>query len=173
MSNVKTVAQALRRIKELKGKIAQVTARMQQSVCWTEPGVKPIYDYNALYSEREKLVTELVDLKAALVKTNSHTEITYGTAIITVQQAIFALAEIKATREFLRTLSIKEGEGRGATGEYDEHGHPKYIVVKMLSALGLKARDELIEKLEKQITELHELIETENHRTTLLSAHGM
>lgn len=172
MTNVKTVAQALRRIKELKGKIAQVTTRLQQSVCWTEPGVKPIYDYHALYKERESLVTELVDLKARLVKTNSLTEVTFGTTTLTMQQAIFALSEIKATREFLRTLSIKEGEGRGATGEYDEHGHPKYVVVKLLAAIGLKARDELVEKLEKQITELHELIETENHRTVLLPAHG-
>jgi hypothetical protein len=168
--NVKTVAQALRRIKELKGKIAQTTSRMQLCVSWVEPGPKPIYSFDELEKERMALTDELTDLKTRLIKTNSLTEIemTNPDGKISIQEAIFVLAEVKAYREFLKSLLIKEGEAMKETGEYNALGHPVRVPVKICAAIGLRKRDDLIGRVEEQISKIHEVIEAANHRTDLL-----
>lgn len=168
MKNVNTVAQALRRIKELKGLIATATERMKNSNCWTEPGPARIYDFDTVQKERTALIEELVTLKARLARTNCETKITVKMTTASLQKFIFALSELKSDRALIQGLSIREGEGKAPTGEFDEHGHPKYVTVKMLASLGLRARDERVSALEQDIALIHEAIEDANHRTTLL-----
>lgn len=70
--SVNTIAQALRRIKEVKGRIATLNARLHQSINWVGEE-KPLFDFAELESERQALVDELVELKTALLATNSRT----------------------------------------------------------------------------------------------------
>jgi len=165
---INTVSQALRRIKELKGKVALVSRRMAESVCWVEPGNKPTYVFSALDEERDALVVELVVLKGRLAKTNTNTNIVADGKTMSIQTAVFAMAELKAEREMLGGLRIVEGEFKDHVDGYDEKGRPIYETKKHVAALGLLKRDEAVAALEKRITEINEVVEDANHRTALL-----
>lgn len=164
---VNTVAQALRRIKELKGRIALVSRRMAESVCWIEPGNKPPYAFSALDEERRALVEELVLLKGRLAKTNANTSIVADGRTMSIQTAVFYMAELKAERELLSTLNIVEGEFKDHTNTYDDKGRPIFEVKKRVAALSVIERDEAVAALEKRIAEVNEAIEDANHRTVL------
>lgn len=171
MPKVNTISQALRRIKELKGKIAQVDGRMQSSVCWAEPGdTKPAYAFGALSEERKLLVDELVVLKGRLAHTNATTEISFGGKTMSVQTAVFAMAELKAEKMMLSTLLIRQGTFEEPTHDYDERGRPIYKQKMWISALDLLKRDEIVAALEKSIAEINDLVEDANHRTALATA---
>ena len=167
MSEVKTVSQALRRIKELKGQLAQVSTRMQTSICWTEPGNKPPYEYKRLEGQRRELVSELVTLKAKLAKTNSLTNIVVAGKTMSLQMAVFILAESKAVVALLQGLGIREGEER-RTVDYDINHRPIYETIKIVSALSVLERDKEVATGEEAINELNGIVEDANHRTVLI-----
>jgi hypothetical protein len=167
MNDVKTVSQALRKIKELKGQLAQATLRMQTSVCWTEPGSKPPYEYKKLERVRYDLVVELVALKARLAKTNTLTNITVGDKTLSLQAAVFVLAEAKARIALLQSLPIREGEEKHLIN-YDLDRRPIYEMIKTLSALSILERDAAVAEAEKEINELNGIVEDANHRTALV-----
>lgn len=168
MTKINTISQALRRIKELKGKVAQLDRRMQESVCWSEPGAKPVYNFAGLAEEREIVVAELVTLKGRLAKTNSTTTLVVLDRKLSVQTAVFLLAELKGRKDMIASLSIREGEFKESTHAYDERGRAVFETKRMVTALGLLARDEQVASLEKSIAEINEVIEDTNHRTALV-----
>lgn len=179
MSNVNTVSQALRRIKELKGQINTVTTRMQKCFAWAETGGpidgglgidvgKPTYDFHEVETERGRLIDELISLKARLAIANANNSITFEGVAMPVQEAVFLLAEFKADLTLMQGFSGREGVYRLALGNRFNSADPvAYVNMTYKVAITEKNRDKLVTKLAEKITALNAVIEDANHRTEL------
>jgi hypothetical protein len=106
-------------------------------------------------------------LKAKLAKTNSLTNIVVGGQTMSLQMAVFTLAEAKAAVALFQSLAIREGEEKHLAN-YDLDRRPIYETIKTLSALSIRDRDAEVTQTEKEINELNGIVEDANHRTALI-----
>lgn len=162
----KTISQALRRIKEIKGRLAKTTARARGSVSWVEPN-KPVYNYINVMSEYKTLTDELITLKTRLAKTNAVTPVTLPDGpTVSIQQAVFTMAELKALKELYTALPIQEGSFKEIS-EYTRNGDPVYETKQHCSAVSEVERDKLVSTIEETISAINAVIEDANHKTAL------
>ncbi len=178
-SNVKTVSQALRRIKELKGQINVVTSRLQRSFAWAESDSKidasldinigkPTYDFYEVRDERAKLVDELINLKTKLAVANATTRIDFEGRRFRMQEAVFFLAELKSELEFVKGLAGREGVYRIPLNvNRFTPGPAEYVDVTYHVAVTERDRDQAVKFVGERITALNAVIEDANHRTDL------
>jgi hypothetical protein len=98
-----TVSAALRRIKKVKGLIAERTARANASVVYLE-GKEPGFLFNASVEERKMYCRQLVRLQSAVAISNATTKLSDGK---TVAEAIRTLDEIKSEVAFFKAMPVK------------------------------------------------------------------
>jgi hypothetical protein len=181
MNQINTVAQALRRIKQLKGKIALLSIRVRESVSWVESdteaelstGIRtgqPPYDFAAVRTELATAVHELLDLKTRLAIANANTEVDVVGVRMPIQRVVFVLAELKTEKQLVESLAV------GKTGTYKirvsdglaAYGRePEYATLTYKVAISEVERDTYVAALGEKITHLNSIIEDANHRTEL------
>lgn len=164
-----TIAKALRWIKQLKGEIRKISERMETHVSWVE-GKTPAYDFKTLAKEREEKVTALTSLKAAMHASNNTNKVKIeGVDVeITVQHAIFMLAERKAELNLYRELFLRndsEERTRRVDGEAFEVVH---VTIQHKSAMTEQERDKKVTEISKQIEHINDALEAHNHSTQIV-----
>lgn len=129
-----TVSKALRTVKTLKGLLSTLTSRAHESFNWEEGNGKkaPNFDFSETVDERVKTANKLSQLKAAIAKSNCLNKVQADGFEVTVQEAIFKMAELKSEKDFFENLRVVDSE----TSEF------KPVVVKSGKAKGQLAHQE-------------------------------
>jgi len=166
MSDKVTIAQALRRIKKLKGQIAEHSTRAQQGVSYVQ-GKTPAFRFaeavNALRTARQ----EMLDLEARVALANAKKTVTNALGNkITLAQAIRQLQEWKGDIAFLRRLNLRSEIVREREQNWDEE-QMKHITrvmeVAYVSDLTEQERDVQIKSFQDAFEDLNNLVEEANH----------
>src|SRR5690242_11129974 len=113
------IAQALRRIKKLKGRMGELTARASGSVSY-EVGKKPAFDFRKTRDEVAAVREELVTLESSVARANAAAEIECDGKRLTVAEAIRRLQECKAEMVWLGQLSLRSGVEKRTERDYDD-----------------------------------------------------
>jgi hypothetical protein len=165
------LSQALRRIKKLKGMLAEQLEYAAAAVTW-QPGKEPAFQFNACLEKANVYRHELTKLEADVAYTNATqtfifvpTKETYSIAF-----AIRTLAELKSQIAWLKGLNVRTQDTMNEENwEYDEEGK-RVRVVKTFKCAFIEARRvELAAKLQNEFDELNDSVERVNHQTTLKS----
>lgn len=170
-TKITTIAQALRRIKRLKGEYAQASERARKSVLWTA-GNEPAYSFETLMTERQRISQELVELKAAIARANSVTTVECEGREFTLQALVFYQAELKGELEFLNGLDLRNKAEVSETRKdwaYDNDGRRALVTdkVTICCALPESKRAKSVDDLRRKVDAINDLLESRNHITQL------
>lgn len=165
-----TVAQALRRIKDLKGRVGASVRNAQMSVTHRTLAA-PAYSFHEEWEKAQQLVGELLDLQERLAITNAITLVDVGGGRQrSLAWACKKLAEIKGAIALFEALGVKaaekttEVEGGGwAPGGLS--GASNRVEVEYTCHLPERKRAAAVEALRASFAELNDVVETTNHRT--------
>lgn len=164
-----TVSQGLRRIKKLKGAMAEHGQRASQSVSYVQ-GSKPVFDFASERAKRTAAQDELVRLEAAVAQANAMTSIPVDGKEMTMAEAIRRLQELKADMAWIAALPLREETVNESYYEYDEgtgRNVPRTRSITHVSDLSLVGRVAEIDALRERFDRLNDALETANHRTEL------
>ncbi|MDD2786066.1 MAG: hypothetical protein PHS79_04220 [Patescibacteria group bacterium] len=162
-----TIAQALRRIKKNKGRVAELKARATQSVSY-EAGKKPVFDFKALRENLSKTKEELIRLEAAVTVANANARILFEGRDMPLAEAVRRLQELKDDMSWLPQLNVREGVERVADYEFDPEKERQIRVTRetvWASELSELERVSEIDSLRDRFERLNDLVEQANHRT--------
>lgn len=169
MSNKVTIAQALRRIKKLKGQIAEHTQRATQSVSYEKDKV-PAFRFLEEMSARANATKELLDLQSRVAVANAKATVQDGTETITHAEAVRRLQEIKGEIAFLKTLHIRNEVVKNRQQEWDDTEMKNIVRVTeeiWVSDLTEKDRDVQIKILQDRFEVLNNAVEDHNHKVSV------
>ena len=161
------IAQALRRIKKLKGRMGELTARASASVSY-EVGKKPAFDFRSTRDEVAVSRVELVTLEASVARANAATEIECDDARMTLAEAIRRLQECKAEMTWLGQLSLRSGVEKRTERDYDDVTGRTVLVkheTEYAADLSEVARAAEVETLRGRFERLNDAVEAATHRT--------
>ena len=169
MSDKITIAQALRRIKKLKGQIAESTQRAQASVS-NEKTKVPAFRFQEQVAVIKAAQTELVDLQSRVAVANAKATVPDGSDTITHAEAIRRLQELKGEIVFLQRLSLRNDTVRTREQEYDDVTS-KYVInvieTVWVSDLSEKDRDTQVKTLQDRFEVLNNTLEDRNHKVAV------
>ncbi len=169
MSDKITIAQALRRIKKLKGQISEHTQRAQQGVSYDQSKV-PAFRFQEAVAAVKAAQKELVDLQSRVAVANAKATITDGTETITHAEAIRLLQEIKGEIAFLKGLNLRNEVVKDRQQEWDdvEIRHVARVTeVTWVSDLSEKDRDTQVKTLQDRFETLNNTLEDRNHKVAV------
>ncbi len=165
-----SVAQALRRVKKLKGNLKEHEQRASQSVSYIREGNPPVFKFTEQRALRDRAREELVRLEAAIACSNGMTKVTVEGREMFVAEAIRRLQEFKAEIAWLSSLQIREGTTTDSEVEYDEatgrNVRRPHTVVHVTELKEIERVHE-IEALRARFEALNDAVETANHRTMM------
>lgn len=145
-----TVKQALKRKKKLIEEISTAWSRVSTYNSVRE-GTKVPYNPIESLNNWQALVNELVELKTKIHKAN-----------MKVYDKIFKLSELKSQAKFIKSLNCAEGPI--STSRWESVSAEQ---VNMVSAISVIERDQMVEKIEKEIEELQEELDAHNAKTKI------
>jgi hypothetical protein len=164
-----TIAQALRRIKKLKGQIAEHTQRAQASVSYEKDKV-PAFSFGGEVLSMKAAQLELVGLQSRVAVANAKATILDGEDVITHAEAIRRLQEIKGEITFLKSLSIKNEVTKTQEEVYDR-AQSNYVTrvteTVWVSDLTEKNRDLQVKALQDRFEKLNNTLEDRNHKVVV------
>ncbi len=163
-----TISQALRRVKKLKGRMGEHTARATGAVSY-DVKAKPVFDFAAECGNVARVREELVTLEAAIAVANATNKVSFEGRELTIAEAIRRLQETKAEIAFLQGLRIQEGTVQGPV-EHDwdsATGQRTLRRPEVTYHTDLKETDRVarIDVLRERFDRLNDTVETANHRT--------
>jgi hypothetical protein len=164
-TTVRTIAQGLRRAKQLKGLVAQITTRLQSITCWLE-GNEPEFKFAEEMEKRRAYVDELVALKAAIARANAMNSVTFREQGLTLAAAVIRMGELKGEVVLYESFQLRRGSEQRLDRDF-ETGRAIPREVRWSSALTEVERAAKLEALREECTELNELLEEANHRVKL------
>jgi hypothetical protein len=165
MSDKMTIAQALRRIKKLKGQIAEHTQRAQQGVSYVSTKV-PAFRFKDEMEAMTVAKTEMVNLEAAVAVANATSIINIDGKSVTVTKAIRDLQELKGLIAFLKGLNLRAEVVRERESEWDDtelKNISRVTEVTYVSDLTEQNRDQMVRDLQDQFETLNNWVESINH----------
>lgn len=163
------IAQGLRRIKQLKGQMAELTARAASVVSYQQDK-EPDFKFDDVRGEIVTVREELIGLEAAVARANATTIIEVDGKRMTIAEAIRRLQEAKAEKAWLAGLRLRYGTEETSKVDYDtETGRPvrRKETVVWVSRLTEPNRVELQRQLQDRFDRVNDAVETANHRTDL------
>ncbi len=169
MSTKTTIAQALRRIKKLKGQIAEHTQRALASVSYEKDKV-PAFRFHEEMLARASAQRELLDLQSRVAVANAKATVQDGSETITHAEAVRRLQEIKGEIAFLKSLHIRNETVKDRSQEWDdiESKHIVRVVETVwVSDLSEKDRDAQIKVLQDRFEVLNNAVEDHNHKVSV------
>jgi len=165
-----TISQGLRRIKKLKGRMAELSQRAATSVSY-DVKKAPAFRFNDVCQQIAGVREELVTLEGAVAAANATNTVAFDGRDVTLAEAIRRLQECKAEISFVSGLRLREGVvEEGVDYVYDEHlsrhaQRPKEVTYQ--TDLKEPERVAQIEALRERFDRLNDAVETANHRTTI------
>lgn len=169
MSNT-TISQALRVIARLKGRMATLSRRADNSVS-REVGKQPHFSFAETRKQIGETREQLILLESAVAIANANTVIEVEGRRMTIAEAIRRTQEIKAEIAWLSGLQIKEGvEHVNAGFGWDEVSHrqiPQVREVTYVTDLPEPERVAEVEALTERFDRINDVVETANHVTPI------
>lgn len=169
MSTKITIAQALRRIKKLKGQIAEHTQRAQQSVSY-EQGKLPAFRFNEEVLALKAAQNEMVDLQARVAIANAKATIQDGADTLSHSEAIRRLQEMKGEIAFLRGLNLRNETIKSREQDFDE-AKGTYVMrvteTVWVADLSEQERDRQVRQLQDHFETLNNVVEDHNHKVAV------
>jgi hypothetical protein len=166
MSNELTIAQALRRIKNLKGQIAEHSQRCTAGVSYPIDKV-PAFRYQESFEAMGLLQTEMVDLEARVAAANATATVLCDGGELTLTKAVRLLQELKGNIAFLKGLNLRSETVKTRTNDWDdvEMKHISRVEeTTYVSDLSEQDRDKAVKKLQASFENLNNLVENANHK---------
>ncbi len=172
---IKTIAQALRRKKDLAGTIAQLETRARGAAQW-EGDEAPEVSYESLMDRRAAAVSELVSLRARVARANATTSIRLEDGkSVTLTEAVILHTELKGLIAFLGKVPTQakacKVTVRNEVAYDEETGGRKAVRIESKACVALTetAKVEQIEMLQQKLRSIDDALQDANH-TTLLPA---
>lgn len=166
MSDKITIAQALRRVKKLKGQIAEHSTRAQQSVSFVQ-GKAPVFSFHDSVAQLNVARTEMLDLEARVAVANAKKTVSdlNGNKVV-LARAVRQLQELKGQIAFLRSLNLRNETVRERETNWDDD-QGKHITrvneMTYVSDLSESDRASAIKSLQDQFETLNNTVEEANH----------
>ncbi len=164
-----TIAQALRRVKDLKGKVAKHNANALANVTHKTKNV-PAFTFSIEVEASNAIVDEMIDLQTRISVANAKTTVDVGGKTRVLAWCTKKLAEIKGAIAWYASLGVRAQEK--TTEEELEWVHqagsgPEHVrvITEYTCHLPEAARAARVQKLEAEFAELNDIVETINHRT--------
>jgi hypothetical protein len=168
MSDKLIIATALRRIKKLKGQIAEQTLRAYQGVSYVQ-GKAPAFRFQEAMTALTDARAEMLNLEGRVAIANAKKLITDPLGIkVPLASAIRVLQEIKGQIAFLRGLTLRNEtvKEREQTWDDDTCKHINRVSeVVYVSDLSEQDRDTQIKDLQDAFEALNNAVEEANHTT--------
>jgi len=169
-SNVSmTISQGLRRLKKLKGLLAEAQTRASQGSSWVE-GKESAFAFEEQRKLRTGHQTEIVRLETAIARANAQTQVTVEGREVYLAQAIRELQELKADLAWLPMLNMRAGTEESTEFVYDEttgRSVPRVKSITFKAALTEPQRVAEIQTLRDRFEAINDAVETANHRTAI------
>lgn len=166
MSNKVTIAQALRRIKKLKGQIAEHSTRAQQGVSYIQ-GKTPAFSFREAVLALNAARNEMLDLESRVAVANAKKTVTDSSGTkLTLAHAIRQLQELKGQIAFLRGLNLRAETVRERETEWNDDqmkNLTRFTEVTYVSDLNEQDRDREVKLLQDQFETLNNAVEEANH----------
>lgn len=166
MSDKVTIAQALRRIKKLKGQIAEQSTRAQQSVSYVQ-GKVPAFRFHEAMLALGGARDEMLDLESRVAVANAKkTVLDVNGNKLTLSRAVRVLQEMKGQIAFLRGLTLRAETVREREQTWDEDAmkHINRVTeVTYVSDLSEQTRDLSVKALQDSFEVLNNTVEEANH----------
>jgi ferric iron reductase protein FhuF len=167
-----TASQALRQIKDLKGKLSSHQEHAAGAVYYQDMN-KPAFDFKTECEGVEKVRRELLMLQTALAVSNATTEIEWKNKKVLVAWAVRYLEELKGEKAWVDGLHVAEQaesmqdnpQTRMVNGQYQSVNEPRKFVCQLPRAEQFKRA----QALQEEFNRLNDLVETSNHQTILKS----
>jgi len=164
-----TISQALRRIKKLKGQLAENLIRSQAGVSY-RVGAPPAFAFTASVQKADAIRQELVQLESRLAVTNATARIDFHGDCPTIAFAIRQLQELKSQIAWYRALPVRAHEETSEeTWDYDEGGKHVRTQVPWKCDLPEEKRATVVDDLQDQFDRLNDAVERANHATVLMA----
>jgi hypothetical protein len=164
-----TISQSLRRIKRVKGKIAEYKTRAVQSVSHVKDK-KPTFDFKAVREQLAAAKEELIGLESAVAVANAARTVTFEGREMRLAEAIRRLQELKDEMSWLPQLNLREGVERTSEFEWDESKGVQVRVVREITHVSHLSEVERVAELDMlrdRFEALNGLVESANHTTTV------
>lgn len=166
MSDKMTIAQALRRIKKLKGQIAENEQRAKIGVSYDSSKV-PAFRYSEAVEKMFALQDEVIALEARVAVANANGKVNVlGEGDISLAQAVRTLQELKGRIAFLKGLHLRSETVKDRSQEWDDT-EMKHITrvteTVFVSDLSEKDRDMQVKHFQDRFETLNNAVEDANH----------
>lgn len=165
MSDQMTIAQALRRIKKLKGIIAENEHRAKSGVSYESTKI-PAFDFKEAMEKMFATQDEMVQLEARVAIANATASVQDGSNGIVLAVAVRTLQELKGRIAFLKGLSLRSETVKDRQTEWDDNEmkHISRVTETVyISDLSEKDRDAEVKKLQDRFEALNNSVEDSNH----------
>lgn len=167
MSDKLTVAQALRRIKKLKGQIAEHQQRAQAGVSYDQTKV-PAFRFKESVEAMFALQDEVVALESRVAVANATATVNaLGEGEIPMARAIRTLQELKGRIAFLKGLHLRSETVKDRQVEWDDVEMKQIARVTettYVSDLSEQDRDQQVKTLQDRFETLNNAVEDANHQ---------
>ena len=163
-----TISSALRAIKGLAGKLAEVDRRIQ-SYSVHQKEEEPALPWKGEVEKRALLVKEMVALRSAVSVANATTMLDNG---MILAEALHTLAQLKATIHLYSSIPtrVKKEEVVKRSGlDYDDNGKPyrHSIEETFISEMTEAEKIGLIDGLREEFSKINRQVEFANHANHL------
>lgn len=165
MSDKMTIAQALRRIKKLKGQIAEHEQRAKAGVSYDVTKV-PAFPFQEAVDAMFALQDEVVALESRVAVANATATVVDGNKELPVALVIRTLQELKGRIAFLKGLHLRNEVVKDRTNDWDdvEMKHISRVTeTTYKSDLSEKDRDQQVKALQDRFEVLNNAVEDANH----------
>lgn len=169
MSDKMTIAQALRRIKKLKGQIAEHQQRAVAGVSYDVTKV-PAFRFQEAADAMLTIQDEVVALEARVAIANATSTVTDGDKEVPMALAIRTLQELKGRIAFLKGLHLRNETVKDRQQEWDdvEMKHVNRVTeTTFKSDLSEQDRDRQVRDLQNRFEVLNNTVEDANHTVTV------
>lgn len=169
MSEKLTIAQALRRIKKLKGQIAENEQRAKSGVSYDATKV-PAFRFKESFDKMIAAQDEAIALEAKVAIANATAVVQDGQQVIPVATAVRTLQELKGRIAFLKGLHLRNEVVKDRQNEWDdtEMKHISRVTeTTFVSDLTEQDRDSQIKTLQDRFEVLNNSVEDANHTVTV------
>jgi len=164
-----TIAQALRRIKKIKGQIAENSQRAQAGVSYDATKV-PEFRFLESFSAMTQLQLEMVDLESRVAVANAKSTVKHLDGEILLAKAVRLLQELKGQIAFLKGLHLRAETVKDRQSEWDDHEMKQITRVTettFVSDLTEKERDRQVKEIQNTFEVLNNAVEDLNHTVTV------
>jgi hypothetical protein len=169
MSEKMTIAQALRRIKKLKGLIAENQQRAQAGVSYDASKV-PNFRFQEAFAAMTQAQLDVVGLESRVAVANATNTVQHQGKDILLAQAVRLLQELKGQIAFLKGLHLRNEVVKDRQQEWDDI-EMKHIMrvteTTFTSDLSEQDRDLQVKKIQDIFETLNNAVEDANHIVTV------